>query len=144
MKKTNNVVFMTSPVGAEVKQGKTSPVFYEPLASNKKLVPQPFVPKSYLTRLGSTPKIGINEISKQMYRSLNLCESIALSKKSVFGQPITETSALVTLNTRTGLNFAVKINKSGSRKAEGSKANYVPPKERQYVEDITKTWEGNS
>ena len=65
MKKTNNVVFMTSPVGAEVKQGKTSPVFYEPLASNKKLVPQPFVPKSYLTRLGSTPpKIGINDISK--------------------------------------------------------------------------------
>ena len=54
-KKSNNVVFMTSPVGAEVKQGKTSPVFYEPLASNKKLVPQPFVPKSYLTRLGSTP-----------------------------------------------------------------------------------------
>ena len=56
---------MTSPVGAEVKQGKTSPVFTSHWRQNKKLVPQPFVPKSYLTRLGSTPpKIGINDISK--------------------------------------------------------------------------------
>ena len=137
---------MTSPVGAEVKQGKTSPVFYEPLASNKKLVPQPFVPKSYLTRLGSTPpKIGINDISKtDVAVGASIYASPLLSaKKSVSGQPITETSALVTPQHKKLASIsAVKINKSGSRKAEGSKANYVPPKERQYVEDITKTWGG--
>ena len=86
MKKNNNVVFMTSPVGAEVKQGKTSPVFYEPLASNKKLVPQPFVPKSYLTRLGSTPpKIGTNEISKtDVTVGASIYASPLLSAKKVF------------------------------------------------------------
>ena len=133
-------------MGAEVKQGKTSPVFYEPLASNKKLVPQPFVPKSYLTRLGSTPpKIGINDISKtDVAIEASIYASPLLSaRKSVFGQPSTETSALVTPPYKKLASIsAVKINKSGSRKAEASKANYVPPKERQYVEDITKTWGG--
>ena len=64
-------------------------------------------------------------------------------KKALIGQPITETSALVTPQHKKLASLsAVKTNKSGSRKAEGNKANYVPPKETQYVEDITKTWGG--
>ena len=142
MKKNEKVVFMTSPVGAELKHDKASPVFYEPLASNKRLIPQPFVPKSYLTRLGSTPpKMGMSDISKtNVTVGASIYASPLLSaKKSVTHQSIADAQAKH-FNPQDKKLAVVRANKT--RKTEGSNAKYIPPKENKYTEDITKTWGG--
>lgn len=124
MEKNNKVHFITSPVGTEAKTGDMAKVFYEPLASNEKLVPQAFVPKSYLSRLGTIPQNDRNRDADKSVCSIYASPLLSLRKNVKLPMDNIKINGVSkTLATENNLN-----------------SSCLTAKVRRNSEDLTKTW----
>ena len=138
METKKKVTFITSPLGAEVKTGDMAKVFYEPLVSNEKLVPQAFVPKSYLTRLGTSPPKSDDD--RNAASSLYASPLLSIRKSTTTFNDLKKTNKAVFASSEI-VNHRSSGNNNNSKKVleSNTKTSYVT-RIRRNSEDLTKSW----
>ena len=138
METKKKVTFITSPLGAEVKTGDMAKVFYEPLVSNEKLVPQAFVPKSYLTRLGTSPPKSDDD--RNAASSLYASPLLSIRKSTTTFNDLKKTNKAVFASSEI-VNHRSSGNNNNSKKVleANTKTSYVT-RIRRNSEDLTKSW----